>query len=330
MHRRVAEARRVDARQMRDAPPPAVRALPSGLGNQAMLRLLRAVAAREPAPSHLETQPVSDLYSGGTDRAQWGAQLRGGGSAVPLFAELATLLDATKLEDVAGTTERHINTALRPDPAELKPGLNFVARLGSRGLTGYLVNGEFTGTLPTTRDGPEPKVALMLGPLAFDAGNKAAALGVLRHEMEHAFHDRLAANLLRRWRQDATAAKTPFAGWLEKQAMSAVDRALVRERIPGTKVNTEALGHLEGFIAGFPVEAPDVQEGAHRVYENELKEAAHRWLAADKPVQAEFIQRLKALKTRLQGERQNTLIADLKDLKAGEPAYAALVDGVLR
>jgi hypothetical protein len=196
-----------------------------------MMRLLRAVAAREPAPSRLGTEPVSDLSAGGTDSEQWAAQVRGGGSVVPLYSELATLLDAGKLEDVAGTAVGDINTALRPDPAELKPGLNFVARLGSRGLTGYLVNGEFTGTLPTTRDGPEPKVALMLGPLAFDAGNKAAALGVLRHEMEHAFHDRLAANLLRRWRQDATAAKTPFAGWLEKQAMSAVDRARAPRRL---------------------------------------------------------------------------------------------------
>jgi hypothetical protein len=329
MHRRVGEPGRDHARPMRSGPQPAVPAVPSGLGNQATIRLLRATVAREPVPSRLKTEPVTDLYSGGTDSEHWGAQLRGGGSPVPLYAELATLLDASKVEDVAGTAAGDINTALRPDPADLKPGLNFVARLGSRGLTGYLVDGEFTGKLPTTRSGPEPKVAIMLGPLAFDPGNKAAALGVLRHEMEHAFHDRLAANLLKRWRDDASAAKLPFAGWLEKQSMSAVDRALVRERIPGSNVNTEALAHLEGFIAGFPVEAPDVKEGAHRVYENELKEAAHQWLASDKAVQAEFISRLKALKARLKGERLSTLIAGLKKLKADEKAYAPLVDGVL-
>jgi hypothetical protein len=111
--------------------------------------------------------------------------------------------------------------------------------------------------------------------------------------------------------------------------MSAVDRALVRERIPGANTNTEALAHLEGFIAGFPVEAPDVKESSHRVYENELKVAAHEWLAADKAVQVEFIARLKGLKARLKGERLSTLIADLKDLKADDKAYAPLVDGVL-
>jgi hypothetical protein len=147
--------------------------------------------------------------------------------------------------------------------------------------------------------------------------------------MEHAFHDRLAANWLKRWRGDASAAKTPFAGWLEKQSMSAVDRALVRERIVDSDVNTEALAHLEGFIAGFPVEAPDVEEGSHRVYENELKEAAHQWLGSDKAVQGEFVARLRALKARLKGERLSTLIANLKRLKAGDKAYAPLVDGVL-
>ena len=112
--------------------------------------------------------------------------------------------------------------------------------------------------------------------------------------------------------------------------MSAIDRALIARADPsGSKVDTEALAHLEGFIAGFPVEAKDVKEGAHRVYENELKEAARQWVASDKAVQAEFITRLKALKARLTGERLDTLVADLKDLKAGDKSYAPLVDAVL-
>jgi hypothetical protein len=284
-----------------------------------------ATLARDPAPSRLKTEPVDDLPGKGS----WGAQLGGSGGITPLYSELATLLRADLLEDVDGTAPGDINTALRPDPADLKPGLNFVARLGPRGQTGYLLDGRFTGTLPSTRTGAEPKVAVLLGPLAFDPGNKAAALGVLRHEMEHAFHDRLAANWLKRWREDAAAAKTPFAGWLEQQSMSGVDKALVRERISGTNTNTEALAHLEGFIAGFPVEAPDVKEGSHRVYENELKVAAHEWLGADKAVQAEFVARLRALKGRMKGERLSTLIANLKDLKGGAKDYTALVDRVL-
>jgi hypothetical protein len=72
--------------------------------------------------------------------------------------------------------------------------------------------------------------------------------------------------------------------------MSAVDRALIRERVPpGSTINTEALAHLEGFIVGFPVEAKDVKEGAHHVYENELKEAARHWMSSQKAVRAQFI-----------------------------------------
>jgi hypothetical protein len=169
-----------------------------------------------------------------------------------------------------------------------------------------------------------------MGPLAFDPGNKAAALGVLRHEMEHAFHDRLAANWLKRWRDDANAAKLPFAGWIEQQSMSAVDRSLVRERIPGTDVNTEALAHLEGFMAGFAVEAADVAEGSHRVWENEFTGAASEWLGSSKAVQGEFIARLKGFKGRMKGERLTTLVANLKKLKQSDPkAYGPLVDGVL-
>jgi hypothetical protein len=331
-HERAPEPELADTlRRRREPPPPehAVLALQREHGNQAVLRMLRGpvALARAPEPSRLKVEPVAKFGADAAD--QWAAALRGGGGITPLYSELATLLHADVLEDVAGTGPGDINTALRPDPADLKPGLNFVARFGPRGQTGYLVDGKFTGNLPTTRTGAEPKVAILLGPLAFDAGNKAAALGVLRHEMEHAFHDRLAANWLKRWREDAAAAKTPFAGWLERQSMSAVDKALVRERIPGGNTNTEALAHLEGFIAGFPVEAPQIKEGSHRVYENELKAAAQEWLSADKAVQGEFVSRLRALKARLKGERLTTLVANLKDLKSGDKEYATLVDRVL-
>src|SRR3954447_8617642 len=213
MHVRAREPERPETPRARSAPEPAVFA---GLGNQAMIRLLRPGLAREPAPSRLKTDPVTELPAG-----DYAETLRGG-SVIPLYAELAKLLDVTKLEGFSV----EISRALRPDPASLKPGLNFVARFGDRGQTGYLVDGEFTGKLPTTRTGSEPKVAILLGPGAFDPGNKAAALGVLRHEMEHAFHDLLAAKTLKRWREDPAAEKTPFVGWLERQSMSALDLAL--------------------------------------------------------------------------------------------------------
>jgi hypothetical protein len=312
-----------------------VLALQRRLGNQAVVRMLRgpAAVAREAAPpSRLKTEPVADLDAGGTDAKQWRAALGGNQGITPLYSELAKLLQADALPDVKarGTGPGDINTALRPDPADLKQGLNFVRYFGPRGQTGYLVGGEFTGNLPTTREGPEPKVAIILGQGAFDPGNKAAALGVLRHEMEHAFHDRMAANWLKTWRDDAGAAKQPFAAWLENQSMSPVDRALVRERIPGGNTNTEALAHLEGFIAGFPVEAPGIAEGSHRVWENEFMKAAHEWLGSDKAVRAEFVARVKAFKARMKGERLSTLVANLKRLKTEDKDFAPLADAVLR
>src|SRR5215467_11019273 len=148
-------AREPERRQRSVAPRAPQPEVFGGLGNQAMIRLLRPALARELAPSRLKTEPVTELPEG-----DYAETLRGGGSVIPLYAELAKLLDVSKLEGFSG----EINRALRPDPAELKPGLNFVARLGDRGQTGYLVDGEFTGKLPTTRTGSEPKVAILLGP----------------------------------------------------------------------------------------------------------------------------------------------------------------------
>jgi hypothetical protein len=321
MHERAREPDPAAARRPRTEPPVpehVLLALQRARGNQAVTRML----ARKPEPSHLKTDPVEDVG----DTAAWGTALRGNQGITPLYSELATLLHAEKLEDVAGTGPKDINTALRPDPADLRPGLNFVRNFGSRGQTGYLISGKFDDSLRTTPTGPEPRVAIILGPAAFDPANKAAALGVLRHEMEHAFHDRLAANWLKRWRDDTSPGRPPFAAWLEKQSMSPVDLALVRERIPGSDVNTEALAHLEGFIAGFAVEAPGTAEGSHRVWENEFVEAAHQWLASDKAVQGEFVTRLKAFKGRMKGERLRTLVANLKALKAENKAYAPLAD----
>src|SRR3954453_5758285 len=141
MYGRARQPERPETPRARSAPEPAVLA---GLGNQAMIRLLRPGLAREPGPSRLKTDPVPALPAG-----DYAETLRGGGSVIPLYAELAKLLDVTKLEGFSV----EINRALRPDQTTLKPGLNFVARLGDRGQTGYLVYGEFTGNPPTKRTG---------------------------------------------------------------------------------------------------------------------------------------------------------------------------------
>jgi hypothetical protein len=305
-------------------PDHAVLALQRRIGNRAVGRML----ARKPEPSRLGAAPVADLYSGGTDADTWAADVRDHEHFVALYSELAGLAHATAIDDVKGTAAGDINTALRPAGDELKPGLNFVARMSDRGQTGYLYDGRFDGKLPTNRDGALPSVAIVLGPAAFEARNKASALAVLRHEMEHAFHDQLAVGWLKRWREDAKAAKQSFAVWIGKQSIAGADLALVRERVDGSKVNTEALAHLEGFIEGFPLEASDVSEGARPVY-IELEVAADGWVDSDTAVQAEFSARLKALKARLKGERLTAFAAALKRLKSHDARLGKLVDPLL-
>jgi hypothetical protein len=329
MHERAHEpGRDRESRRGPRAEPPvpdhALLALQRRIGNQAVGRML----ARKPEPSRLGAEPVTDLYGGGTSADEWADQVRGHEHYLALYSELAGLAHATAIEDVKGTAKSDINAALRPAGDELKPGLNFAARMSDRGQTGYLYDGRFDAKLPTKRDGPLPTVAIVLSPGAFEPRNKASTLAVLRHEMEHAFHDRMALGWLKRWRDDEKAAKQAFALWVGKQSMAAADLALVRERVDGSNVNTEALAHLEGFIAGFPLEAADASAGPHAVYD-ELEVGADGWIGSDAAVQAEFSARLKALKGRLKGERLTAFAGALKQLKAHDARLAKLVDPLL-
>lgn len=294
-------------------------------GNQAVQRLLQsrlAVARDDPASTRFGSKPVTKLDSTGWhDAAKEGPH-------IPLYAELATLLQADKLEDVKGTDEKSINGALRAQFADLKPGLNYVARLDDRGRTGFLHDNTFDATLPVSRTGPLPDVAIVLGARAFEPDNKASTLGVLRHELEHGLHNRMAINWLKRWRADAKAAKQSFPSWLDKQKMSASDRALVKERVTGATSSTETLGNLEGFIAGFPLEAAGVGEGDHPLLD-ELEDTADYWLKADQAVRDETVARLKELAARLSGERRETFRDKLQKLKAKDKALAKFADPVL-
>jgi hypothetical protein len=301
---------------------PQVLALQRSAGNHAVVRML----AREPAPSHVGIEPVTDI-GGKKGEEAWAAELAANKGVKHLYSELATLLHATKLNHVKGTSPDDINGALRADGSELKPGLNFAARMGGRGQCGYLYDGKFTSDLPpVTRTGALPTVAVVLGRGAFEGNSKAATLGVLRHELEHAFHNEMALKAITAWRNDAKAGKLGFSGWLEKADMAAADKALVRERVSGSNTNTEALSNLEGFIAAFPLETPGF-EGGHAAYA-ELEDAAGYWLGADAAVQKECIARIKALRARLKDT--TGLDAALKKLKAGNKAYAPIADAVVK
>jgi hypothetical protein len=330
MHEQAREPEPGRVRRPRAEPAPPsheVLALQRQVGNQAVQRML---LARTKDPTRLPIEPVTELYKG-TDADTWAADVRDDASPhlVDLYSELATLLHATAIEDVKGTGPKDIHAALRPAADELQPGLNFAARLSERGQTGYLFDDRFDAKLPAGRNDPLPKgVAVVLGPHAFEARNKASTLAVLRHELEHAGHDQMALGWLKRWRADSAAAKTSFTSWLEKQGIAGADLALVRERVAGGTVDTEALAHLEGFIAGFPLEAANVSEGAHPVYV-ELEVGADDWISADAAVKEEFSARLKALTARLTGERRTTFAAVMKQLKAHDSRLAKLADPLL-
>lgn len=303
-------------------------ALQRTAGNQAVVRML----ARDKTPSRLDVGPVTDLYKGGTSAEKWGDEVRSREHILDLYAEVATLLNATKVEDVKGTTAKDINTARKPEGSALKQGLNFVGDLGDdRGQTGYLYDGKFNATLPADRTGALPTVALALGPRAFDPSNKASTVGVLRHELEHAFHGRLALNWLKAWREDDSrdAKKQSFLDWLKTKKLPAADLALVRERVAGTKSNTEALGNLEQFITQLPFEGADADKLAHPAF-FELEDTAGHWVNADAAVQAEVVARLKALRGRLSSDRQTAFDAAIKKLRGMKKAFEPLADAVLK
>ncbi|MGH2968908.1 MAG: hypothetical protein ACRDK0_07575 [Solirubrobacteraceae bacterium] len=304
------------------------------LGNQAVLRLLqagRSVARKEPPPTVLGEQPVSqpELYKT-TDAKQWAARVRAGGAEyINLYSEIAKLLNAGNVEDVKGTEPTDIHGALRTGFGELEPGLNWVRSSGSRGQCAYLYDGKWDQKLPDTVAGDEPKVAIVLSERAFDPDNKAYTLGVLRHELEHAVHNRMAADWLKRWRDDAKARKTPFRSWLRDQTLNATDRALVSERLEGRKSGTEALANAEGFMAAFTVEAPGLTL-ADAPAEEELKDVAGYWLQADKAVQKEVSARLLAYGARLTGDLRKRFLATLEKLTAENSAWDDLFDPLIK
>ncbi len=334
MYERAREPERRETRRPQAEPePPAheLLLLQRGLGNQAVQRLLNrgATLARKqpPAPSRTPIAPVTHLY-GVTDAEQWAAHLNEGTGVKQLYAEIAWLLNATVIEDVAGTTPEHINAVMRPTAGDLCPGLNYVARLATPGQCGYLYGGTFSAKLPAERDGPLPSVAILLGPNAFVATNKARTVAVLRHELEHAAHNQMALRWLKRWRADTRAAKQPFRAWLRTQSIAAADLALIRERLDNTKVNTEALAHLEGYIAGFPLESAAAAKSSRAAF-GELAEAADHWRNAEPAVQQEFSARLREFKARLKGDRLAAFLADLRRLKTEDDKLAALADPLL-
>jgi len=308
--------------------PPAADPL-AGLGNQALARLLTVARKAAPKPTRTKATPIADLYAS-IDADEWKQAIAGGQSLLPLYADLATQLGATFIRDIKGTAESDINTALTWEGDRLRPGLNFVSRLGGKGKCGYLYDGKLRSKLPVSRTGPLPPIAVCLGPKVFVQGNKAFALATLRHELEHAAHNQIALDWLQKWRDDRKAekAKTDFRTWLKSQPIAGADLALIRERIDDSNVNTELLSHLEGFITAFPHENRATVGRSRPVYE-QLWGVVDHWASADGEVQKEAVARLLELKGRLQGADLTAFVDTMKRLKAEKQTPPALVDPLI-
>lgn len=286
-----------------------VLALQRQIGNRAVAQML---VARQPA-------------FGTTSADQWATEARAG-HLKPLYAEIATMVGTGGLPDIKGTSAQDINGALRAQFADLKPGLNYVAKLGTHGSTGFLHDGTFDAKMPATRTGPLPQVAIVIGNKAFEPDNKAFSVTIYRHELEHGIHNQIAIDWLKKWREDGKAEKVPFELWLDKQTMSKSDRALVKDAARGATSGSESLAYAQGFIAGFGAEKAGI-ELADRPITEELLKLADYWPHAPEPVQAETISRLKTYATSLKDkERRATFRKALEGLKASNSGLAKLTD----
>ena len=228
------------------------------------------------------------------------------------LAKIAKQLHADQLAHV-GVDERDIHLALRVKDGEdhgVRPGLNIVAKLPSRGRTGFVdPDGRYHGDfVSATRKGPLPGIAIMLGPLVFDEGDDSV-LATLRHELVHAQHDQMVLDWVTRWR---ASSQPNFAGWMTHQKALPADIALVRGGTLGQVVDTELLAHIEGFAAVFdrtpPPSTSVLLKSSLPPAIEELRGAADRgWTGVDKDVRSAAEQRLAAFYAALDASRKAVL-----------------------
>jgi hypothetical protein len=212
-------------------------------GNRAVGRLL----ARRPRTLDV----VTDLFPAGSlDAKQWDPKQRSA-SVDDLYAEIATLAQADRIPDVSGTTAKDIKSfrMLQKGGTDARPGLNYAISLGTPGETGFVdAGGAYRGAeLPVDAKAALPRVAIVLGPKAFEHG-KDFALMTMRHEMKHAEHQALAIEWLAKWRERPAK---PFAEWLKGQKLPKLERALVSGYIEKSTIDTELLAYMEGVVTAF-------------------------------------------------------------------------------
>ena len=135
-------------------------------------------------------------------------------------------------------------------------GLNYDGLMVVDGETGFIDStNKYTGAfIPTDRLTMPPNLALVLGKPSLHVGTtdfpKEAAVGTLRHEMQHVQQAAYAIGWLVKWQDDLTALN--FESWLKTQKLSTVDRLIVEGYINNRLGTIETLGWTEGLVAAIP------------------------------------------------------------------------------
>jgi hypothetical protein len=196
-----------------------------------------------------EFDPVPDLApAGAIQEKDWKSK-----TDLDRYEDIAALAHAEWIDDVSGMSAMTINNVGKT--GAVRAGLNYNDKLPVQGEGGYIdAAGKFTNPdLPVTAEGQLPRVAIVLGPLAF-ARDKAFALATLRHEMAHAAHHQLAIGWLVKWRDDRSGKS--FRDWLAeergKKRISELDHELVLAGVASDLRATETLAWTEGFVTALP------------------------------------------------------------------------------
>jgi hypothetical protein len=285
-------------------------ALQRTIGNRAVHRLLQREVIRE-------------LGS----EAGWDPKAPPAEGVIPLYEQVAELAQAKDVLRDVKATKGAINTALRAKDGEkeIKPGLNFVAKLegddpaGEAGFVG--ADGVYAGPrLPVTASGDLPKVAVMLSGPAFARG-KANAFGVLRHEIEHAKHMERIIDRLAEWRKelkdaklDPEAARLRFDKWTKARTKGdEVEQALLAGERDKVTSSTELLAYVEGFVSVFHLgpQTPSfglIVGGRYPPAIHQLWKAAKHSAGAAAAVRRAGLERIRAYVTKaLTGQEQEAL-----------------------
>ena len=235
----------------------AVLRLQRSIGNRRTCALLRTVRAAHPTPMSQRRGEFPQItkahHPGGLSAEEWSDTVKAARAALAagrqdeavrlyttLYRDLALTAGAVKLRDVANGAP--INLAKTKDEG-FAPGLNLVLGSGGSkgGSTGFVdAAGRFGVEFGAAVKAGTPHIAIRLFGSTFSE-EKAATLGVLRHEMLHARHREQAIDSL---------------GGPKGQPRTAYDKAVVREIKLGGAANTELLAYAEGFMTAFHLMDP--------------------------------------------------------------------------